>query len=132
MCGMAWHVVAGGYMSALALGAAKMRHGIDLQAVVTGGTLSDLISHTGTTDISKIINSWAGGYHWDSPKLRAMMMQNSGIYHIENATAPTLMFHGIDDPRMPITQVRAPTCTLLVAAMWCACGAHVLCTYTRV
>lgn len=32
------------------------------------------------------------------------MVANSGIYHIENATAPTLMFHGIDDPRMPISQ----------------------------
>ena len=25
-------------------------------------------------------------------------------YHIQNATAPTIMFHGIDDPRMPLSQ----------------------------
>ena len=44
------------------------------------------------------------GYHWDSPKLRSMMMDHSGMYHIENASTPTLMFHGVDDPRMPISQ----------------------------
>jgi dipeptidyl aminopeptidase/acylaminoacyl peptidase len=33
-----------------------------------------------------------------------MMTDHSGIYHIENATAPTLMFHGAQDPRMPISQ----------------------------
>jgi len=95
----------GGYMSALAMGTAKTRHGIDFKAFVTGGTLSDLISHTGTTDISKIIKSWAGGYFFDDNSKRlGMMMENSGIYHIANASAPTLMFHGIDDPRMPISQ----------------------------
>lgn len=94
----------GGYMSALALGTAQQRAGITLRAVVTGGTLSDLISHTGTTDISAIISSWAGGYHWDSPALRAMMINHSGIYHVEEAAAPTLMFHGALDPRMPLSQ----------------------------
>jgi dipeptidyl aminopeptidase/acylaminoacyl peptidase len=38
-----------------------------------------------------------------------MMMDHSGMYHIENASTPTLMFHGIDDPRMPISQVREGT-----------------------
>ena len=44
----------GGYMSALALGKSKTSHGVELQAVCTGGTLSDLISQIGTTDISYI------------------------------------------------------------------------------
>jgi len=94
----------GGYMSALAMGTVQDNYGFPLQKIVTGGTLSDLISHTGTTDITKIIKSWAGGYHWDSPDLRAMMTAHSGIYHVEKATAPTLMFHGANDPRMPISQ----------------------------
>jgi hypothetical protein len=34
--------------------------------------------------------------YWDSDELRATMMDHSGMYHIQNATAPTLMFHGID------------------------------------
>ena len=42
----------GGYMSALALGKSKTTHGVELQAVCTGGTLSDVISQIGTTDIS--------------------------------------------------------------------------------
>ena len=91
-------------MSALAMGTVQDNYGFPLQKIVTGGTLSDLISHTGTTDITKIIKSWAGGYHWDSPDLRAMMTAHSGIYHVEKATAPTLMFHGANDPRMPISQ----------------------------
>ena len=94
----------GGYMSALAMGTVQDSYGFPLQKIVTGGTLSDLISHTGTTDITKIIKSWAGGYHWDSPDLRAMMTAHSGIYHVEKATAATLMFHGAQDPRMPISQ----------------------------
>eukprot|EP00911_Craspedida_sp_UC1_P002359 UC1_evm1s1770 len=94
----------GGYLGALALGTAESSHGVPLRAVVAGGTLTDLISHTGTTDISRIIASWAGGYHWDSPTLRTKMMAHSGIYHVENATAPTLLLHGIDDPRMPLSQ----------------------------
>ena len=37
----------GGYMSALALTKAKTTHKIDLQAVCTGGTLTDLVSMVG-------------------------------------------------------------------------------------
>ena len=112
----------GGYMSALALGKSKTSHGVELQAVCTGGTLSDLISQVGTTDISYIYSSWAGENYWDSDELRATMMDHSGMYHIQNATAPTIMFRkcsrslcvclpqrsgctdGIDDPRMPLSQ----------------------------
>ena len=82
----------GGYMSALALGKSKTSHGVELQAVCTGGTLSDLISQVGTTDISYIYSSWAGENYWDSDELRATMMDHSGMYHIQNATAPTIMF----------------------------------------
>ena len=82
----------GGYMSALALGKSKASHGVELQAVCTGGTLSDLISQVGTTDISYIYSSWAGENYWDSDELRATMMDHSGMYHIQNATAPTIMF----------------------------------------
>lgn len=91
-------------MSALALGKSKTTHGVELQAVCTGGTLSDLISQIGTTDISYIYSSWAGMNYWDSLELRSTMMDHSGMYHIQNATAPTIMFHGIDDPRMPLSQ----------------------------
>ena len=31
-------------------------------------------------------------------------MDRSAMYHVKNATAPTLMFHGVDDPRMPLLQ----------------------------
>lgn len=80
---------------ALVLGKAATTHGITLKAVVTGGTLSDVISHTGTTDISAIIASWADGYHWTSPAKRQMMMDNSGAchYHTRCTQAMSLCCH---------------------------------------
>ena len=38
------------------------------------------------------------------PLLPAVALDRAGMYHIQNASTPTLMFHGIDDPRMPISQ----------------------------
>ena len=58
----------GGYTSALALTKAKSTHGIDLKAVIGGGTLTDLISQVGTTDISKIYQSSNDGYVEPSPE----------------------------------------------------------------
>ena len=96
----------GGYMSSLMLTRAKATDGIDLQAIVGGGTLNDLISHVGTTDINRLFPSVYGGKNfWDDKSLAAKMMDHSAIYHVVNATAPTLLLHGIDDPRMPLSQV---------------------------
>lgn len=92
-------------MSALALTKAKATHGINLQAVVTGGTLTDLISQTGTTDISRIYQSSnSGRYYWDDERVMANFMERSAMYHVKDAVAPTLMLHGAHDPRMPISQ----------------------------
>ena len=76
------------YMSALAMGTSKTTHNITLQAIVTGGTLTDLISHTGTTDISKIIHSWAGGYYWSSAERLKMMTDHSGASYADRDLPP--------------------------------------------
>eukprot|EP01060_Flectonema_neradi_P039807 TRINITY_DN8911_c0_g1_i1.p1 TRINITY_DN8911_c0_g1~~TRINITY_DN8911_c0_g1_i1.p1 ORF type:complete len:683 (+),score=145.68 TRINITY_DN8911_c0_g1_i1:55-2103(+) len=95
----------GGYMSSLMLTRAKATDNIDIQAIVGGGTLNDLISHVGTTDINRLFPSVYGGKNfWDDKALAAKMMDHSAIYHVINATAPTLMLHGVDDPRMPLSQ----------------------------
>ena len=95
----------GGYTTALALTKAKTTHGISLKAVVGGGCLTDLISQVGTTDISKIYQSSnSGEYYWDSPTVQANFIERSAMYHVANASAPTLLFHGQHDPRMPISQ----------------------------
>lgn len=95
----------GGYTSALALTKAKASHGITLKAVVGGGCLADLISQTGTTDISKIYQSSnSGKYYWEDPVIQDNFMARSAMYHVANASAPTLLFHGQHDPRMPISQ----------------------------
>ena len=93
------------YTSALALSKARTTHGIELKAVVGGGCLTDLVSQVGTTDISKIYQSSNGGYYWDKPEIATHFMERSAMYHVANATAPTLLFHGQHDPRMPISQV---------------------------
>jgi hypothetical protein len=122
------YIVASSPRVSISLRACVIHSGVELQAVCTGGTLSDLISQIGTTDISYICkylaqpqdnqcmmctvtppqydsrgtsesstatdSSWAGMNYWDSDELRATMMDHSGMYHIQNATAPTIMFHG--------------------------------------
>lgn len=47
----------GGYMSALAMGTSKTTHGLSLRSIVTGGTLTDLISHTGTSELLAVWSS---------------------------------------------------------------------------
>ena len=95
----------GGYTGALALTKAAATHAVGLKAVVAGGLLSDLISQTGTTDISLIYRSSNGGrYFWDDAAVEANFRARSAMYHVANASAPTLMFHGQQDPRMPISQ----------------------------
>ena len=94
----------GGYTSALALTKAKTTHGIHLKAVIGGGSLTDLISQVGTTDISKIYQSSNDGYYWDDAEIAKNFMERSAMYHVQNASAPTLLFHGQHDPRMPISQ----------------------------
>jgi dipeptidyl aminopeptidase/acylaminoacyl peptidase len=84
----------GGYTSALALTKAKTTHGIHLKAVIGGGSLTDLISQVGTTDISKIFQSSNAGYYWDDAQIAANFMERSAMYHVQNASAPTLLFHG--------------------------------------
>ena len=86
---------------------AKTTHGIELKAVITGGTLTDLISQTGTTDISRIYaSSNTNRYYWDDATgaIQQRFAAQSAMYHVANATAATLMFHGQKDPRMPISQ----------------------------
>merc|ERR1712166_615143 len=95
----------GGYTSALALAKARSTHGIVLKAVVGGGCLTDLISQIGTTDISKIYESSNHGqYYWQDQTIQQNFLSRSAMYHVANATAPTLLFHGQRDPRMPISQ----------------------------
>eukprot|EP00756_Hemistasia_phaeocysticola_P066302 Hpha_TRINITY_DN9142_c0_g1::TRINITY_DN9142_c0_g1_i1::g.94264::m.94264 len=95
----------GGYMSTNVLTRAKTSHGIDIEAIVAGGSLNDLISQVGTTDINGLYPSVYGGKSfWEDPSVAAKMMAHSAIYHVQNATAPTLLLHGAHDPRMPISQ----------------------------
>ena len=60
---------------------------------------------TGTTDISKIYESSNHGqYYWQDQTIQQNFLSRSAMYHVANATAPTLLFHGQRDPRMPISQ----------------------------
>ena len=65
---------------------------------------ADLVSHVGTADISAIDASWAGGYFWQSSALMDTYRAASSIQFIQHARAPVLIQHGVDDPRVPLSQ----------------------------
>eukprot|EP00117_Sycon_ciliatum_P013594 scpid22147/ scgid14203/ Acylamino-acid-releasing enzyme; Acyl-peptide hydrolase; Acylaminoacyl-peptidase len=109
----------GGFLSAMALTHASERFpGLRLASVCIGGGIVDLISHTGTADIGKILSNTYGGYYWDTPatvadsnsaasssaSLMHLYQRSSAMFSIVNATAPTLLHHGAHDPRVPILQ----------------------------
>ncbi|MBY0372701.1 MAG: prolyl oligopeptidase family serine peptidase, partial [Bryobacteraceae bacterium] len=42
-----------------------------------------------------------GGGPWEKEK---GYLERSGLYHVKNVTTPTLILHGENDPRVPVTQ----------------------------
>ena len=86
----------GGYLSAMALTNAKRRYNISLASVCIGGGIVDLISHTGTADIAKILQNTFGGYYWDSTgteknaPLINLYENRSAMYAIEQAAGRKL------------------------------------------
>ena len=75
----------GGYLTAVAL-TRPLPDGMKLVAVSIGGGIVDLISHTGTADISRLLRDTFGGYYWESDELKQFYEERSPIYHVTNAT----------------------------------------------
>lgn len=86
----------GGYMTAWAI--AHTKH---FKAASVGAGITNLVSFSGTTDLSSFLVSYLGGEHWDLP---GVYEKHSPISHVKSVTAATLIQHGRNDERVPVSQ----------------------------
>ncbi|HEY2251961.1 MAG TPA: S9 family peptidase [Planctomycetaceae bacterium] len=86
----------GGYMTSWIITQTKR-----FKAASVGAGVTNLMSFTGTADISDFIPDYMGGDYWEQfDRWRA----HSAMFHIKGVTTPTLIQHGDKDARVPISQ----------------------------
>jgi dipeptidyl aminopeptidase/acylaminoacyl peptidase len=71
------------------------------RAASVGAGITNLVSYVGSADIPGFISSYFGGEFWDAPEL---WQQRSAMLNIKAVTTPTLIQHGENDVRVPISQ----------------------------
>jgi dipeptidyl aminopeptidase/acylaminoacyl peptidase len=71
------------------------------QAASMGAGLSNLVSMYGTTDIPEFMASHFGGRPWEDMR---EYLRHSAINFASNARTPTLIQHGGEDRRVPLSQ----------------------------
>ena len=71
------------------------------KAASMGAGLSNLISMYGTTDIPPFQEAYFGARPWEDPEL---YLKHSAIRFVNQAKTPTLIQHGQEDRRVPISQ----------------------------
>jgi dipeptidyl aminopeptidase/acylaminoacyl peptidase len=86
----------GGYMTSWVIG-----HTGRFKAASVGAGVTDLVSFSGTSDIHSFLPSYFGGEPWDHDDL---YREHSPISHVKGVKTPTLIQHGDEDERVPITQ----------------------------
>src|SRR2546422_492694 len=86
----------GGYLTAFAITQTTR-----FRAASVGAGITDLISYVGTADIPGFIGSYFGGEFWDAPEL---WQDRSAMLNVKAVTTPTLIQHGENDLRVPISQ----------------------------
>src|SRR2546425_356305 len=92
--GVGWRY--GGYLTAFAITQTTR-----FRAASVGAGITDLISYVGTADIPGFIGSYFGGEFWDAPEL---WQDRSAMLNVKAVTTPTLIQHGENDLRVPISQ----------------------------
>jgi dipeptidyl aminopeptidase/acylaminoacyl peptidase len=86
----------GGYMTSWVITQTKR-----FKAASVGAGVTNLMSFTGTADIPGFIPDYFGGEFWDVfDKWRA----RSAMFNVKGVTTPTLIQHGEDDRRVPVSQ----------------------------
>lgn len=86
----------GGYMTSWIITQTKR-----FKAASVGAGVTNLMSFTGTADISDFIPDYMGGEYWEQfDRWKA----HSAMFHIKGVTTPTLIQHGDKDVRVPISQ----------------------------
>ena len=80
----------GGYMTSMALTKSAERYNITLAAAAVGGGIVDLVSHTGTADISAILQNTFDGFFWQADskgkELLSLYEDRSAMFSIAQAT----------------------------------------------
>ena len=86
----------GGYMTSWVITQTKR-----FKAASVGAGVTNLMSFTGTADIPGFIPDYFGGEYWDVlDKWRA----RSAMFNVKGVSTPTLIQHGEDDRRVPVSQ----------------------------
>lgn len=71
------------------------------KAASVGAGVIDLVSMTGTTDITRFTPDYMGGEFWNDLTLYT---GRSAIFHVGHVQTPTLIQHGQEDVRVPLSQ----------------------------
>lgn len=86
----------GGFMTSWIIGQTDR-----FAAASVGAAVTNLFSFTGTADIPSFIPDFFRSEFWEDPEL---WRRHSPISHLAGATTPTLIQHGEEDRRVPISQ----------------------------
>ena len=86
----------GGYMTSWIITQTRR-----FKAASVGAGVTNLMSFTGTADISDFIPDYMGGEYWDQFD---RWREHSAMFQIKGVTTPTLIQHGDKDVRVPISQ----------------------------
>ena len=86
----------GGYMTSWVITQTRR-----FKAASVGAGVTNLMSFTGTADIPGFIPDYMGGEFWD---VFDTWTARSAMFHVKGVTTPTLIQHGEQDLRVPISQ----------------------------
>jgi dipeptidyl aminopeptidase/acylaminoacyl peptidase len=86
----------GGFLAAWAI-----THTQRFRAASVGAGITNLVSFAGTTAVTSILPSYYGGAFWDN---RELLQKQSPVFHVQDVTTPTLIYHGDQDVIAPVGQ----------------------------
>ena len=86
----------GGFMTSWTITQTKR-----FRAASVGAGVTNLISFTGTSDIPGFLPDYFFGEYWDKPEA---YRDHSPMFQIKGVTTPTLIQHGSQDERVPLSQ----------------------------
>jgi dipeptidyl aminopeptidase/acylaminoacyl peptidase len=90
----------GGYMTAWTVTQTDRFKG-----AVVGAGITETISMWGTQDIVQVFEAYFGGGPYEAGRWEVYQRSNP-LAFVTNATTPTLIIHGANDPRVPPNQAR--------------------------
>jgi dipeptidyl aminopeptidase/acylaminoacyl peptidase len=86
----------GGYMTSWIITQTKR-----FKAASIGAPVTNLMSFNGTADIPSFVPDYFGAEYWQNPEIYA---KHSAMFNIKGASTPSLIQHGEQDLRVPISQ----------------------------